>query len=86
MSVINTCKDILDLSPDMKIQIDKSLLDCDTKSQRGFVGMSKSTQQLENLPAVLSHFVPLSLKIVMEMALNGKRELLVLALHITPHP
>jgi len=59
MSAVNACKEVLDLSPDMNIQIDK-VYRIVTQSLRGFVGMSKATQQSEHMPAMLIHLTPLS--------------------------
>lgn len=73
LSAVNACKEVLDLSPDMNIQIDK-VYRIVTQSLRGFVGMSKNTQQSEHMPAMLIHLMPLSLKQIMEMVVKQKKK------------
>lgn len=72
MSAVNACKEVLDLSPDMNIQIDK-VYRIVTQSLRGFVGISKNTQQSEHMPATLIHLMPLPPKQIMEMAVTQKK-------------
>lgn len=72
LAAVNACK-VLDLSPDMNIQIDK-VYRIVTQSLRGFVGMSKNTQQSEHMPAMLIYLMPLSLKQIMEMVVKQKKK------------
>lgn len=72
LSAVNACKEVLDLSPDMNVQIDK-VYRIVTQSLRGFVGMSKNTQQSEHMPAMLIHLTPQSPKQIMEMAVKQKK-------------
>lgn len=53
----------------MNIQIDK-VYRIVTQSLRGFVGMSKNTQQGEHMPAMLIHLMPQPPKQIMEMAVK----------------
>lgn len=59
----------------MNIQIDK-VYRIVTQSLRGVAGMSKNTQQSEHMPTMLIHFMSLSSKQIMEMAVKrgGKRQ------------
>lgn len=72
LSAVNAYKEVWDLSLDMNIQIDK-IYRIVTQSLRGFVGMSKTTQQSEHTLAMLIHLMPLSPKQIMEMAMKQKR-------------
>lgn len=57
----------------MNIQIDKVYRTV-TQSPRGFLGMSKTTQQSEHMPSMLIYLMPLSPKQIMEMTLKHKKK------------
>lgn len=54
---VNVCKEVLDLSPDMNIQIDK-VFRIVTQNLRGFVGMSKNTSQQSEHVSIMYHVNP----------------------------
>lgn len=60
----------------MNIQIDKVYRTV-TQSPRGFLGMSKTTQQSEHMPSMLIYLMPLSPKQIMEMTLKHEKKVFI---------